>query len=215
MSTSKLVFVVTGLFACVACTKKQAVSPSRQVPHQLVSAPGSSSSTRSDAAAAETLDAGPAMSAGAHSPLKPLADGKRVRITKLWVAPVEITVPPDFRLRMEGGEELAPTAYLEGPDLKVSVNEPEAGFSTLEGQKMGFKNSYPDATTIRSEETPEGYLLVDRVTFAGQLRYSAYVARPKLKVHCSAGDLDTLQQAELAASICLTLRPAPRGTSHR
>ena len=131
-----------------------------------------------------------------------------MRINKLRVAPVEITVPPDFKLRMEGGVELAPTAYLEGPGLKVSVNEPEGGFLSLKDQMNMFRRSYPDAASIRSEETEEGYLLVDRLTFAGQVRYTAYVVRPKMKVECSAADLDTLKQAELAASICLTLRPA-------
>jgi hypothetical protein len=117
-------------------------------------------------------------------------------------------VPPGFNLRMEGGVELAPTAYLEGPDLKVSVNKPEGGFFSLEEQTTMFKRSYPDAISIRSEQTEEGYLLVDQLTFAGQIRYTAYVVRPKIKVECSAADLDTLKQAELAASICLTLRPA-------
>ena len=110
---------------------------------------------------------------------------------------------------------MAPTAYLEGPDLKVSINEPEGGFFSLKDEMNMFRRSYPNATSIRSEETNEGYLLVDRLTYAGQVRYTAYVARPRLRVECGASDLDTLEQAEGVASICLTLVPVLGKTNHR
>jgi hypothetical protein len=196
----RLTLVFGALVLCDGCTKKDFTA-------QAPPAAPPSASTRT-ANVPPRLDASSAQAPAPPSPLQPLAEGKRVRINKLWVAPVEITVPPDFKLRMEGGVELAPTAYLEGPDLRVSVNAPEGGFFSLKDQINIFKRSYPDATPIRSEETEEGYLLVDRLTFAGQVRYTAYVSRPKIKVECSAADLDTLKQAELAASICLTLHPA-------
>jgi hypothetical protein len=197
-----------GLLAyCGGCTKKEPAVQEPQAASPSASLPTANPPPRLDASVAEA----PAP----PSRLKPLAGGNPMRITKLNVAPVEITVPPGFKLRMEGGVELAPTAYLEGPNLKVSINEPEGGFFSLKDEMKMFRRSYPDATSIRSDETEEGYLLVDRLTYAGQVRYTAYVARPKLRVECGASDLDTLEQAEVAASICLTLRPALGKTNRR
>ena len=138
-----------------------------------------------------------------------------MRITKLDVGPLEITVPPDFKLRMQGGVESNPEANLEGPDWRVVVREPEGGFFTLKQEREMLLRSDPGAKIIHAQNTADGFVLVDQDNFNGPSKYSAQVSSPALKVECGAWGLDSLSDAERAASICLTLGPAPgRGKSH-
>jgi hypothetical protein len=143
------------------------------------------------------------------SPLRPLATGKRLRITKLddRIAPLEIVVPPGFKLHFEGGEELAPSAHLVGPDVEIIVSPPEAGFFSLADRVTRIAQSDPAAQFIRAAEDTEGFLLVDRNDLTDRNKpYDTIVSRPKLKVHCEAFGLRNLSDAELVASVCLTLR---------
>lgn len=211
MATSRFTLMAASLLCCIVCIQSPARSATSDADPR-ATAPKPSSSAGSEGASTKPSAGTSTSPSAAPSPLKPLAEGRLIRMTKLGVPPMEIKVPAGFKLKMEGGEELAPTAHLEKADLNISVNQPEGGFSTMESQLKTFKRSYPDSTSIRAEKTDDGYVLVDRVPFAGQIRYTAYVAFPRLKVECSASDLDKLEKAELVASICLTLRSAtPRG----
>jgi len=55
---------------------------------------------------------------------KPLAEGKRVRIDKLWADPVENTVPPDFKLTMDATEEVSPHVHAEATETHVVAYGP-------------------------------------------------------------------------------------------
>ena len=166
-----------------------------------------------DAAAGASLQGKPE----ALPPLTPFADGKRVRIKPLedGIKALEIAVPRNFKLKYEGGEELAPSAHLVGPNLEIVVGEPPDGeFSPLaEEMKMHMNNPRPPAF-LRAEETEDGFLLVHRDWLVGDHPlYNATVLRPKLKVECWSTGLEKLSDADLAASICLTIRaasPKPR-----
>jgi hypothetical protein len=146
------------------------------------------------------------------APLAPLANGRRVRIRKLEedVEAFEILVPPGFKLHFEGNEELAPSAHLVGPDMEIVIEEPESGFYTLAEDTDMIVRSDAEATLLRAVETVDGHMIIDRNNFSGVgRRYDAIVSRPKLKVTCVATGLEKLSDAELAATVCLTLRPAP------
>lgn len=197
----RLILVFCVLVVCKGCTKKE---PANQPPRAAPSLPSSPTAN-----VPPRLDASLTQAPAPPSPLQPLAEGKRVRITKLEVDPLEITVPPDFRLRMQGGEESAPVAYLEGPEFKVSVDEPEGGSLSLKTARETFARSYPTSSNIVTAETMDGYLLVDWLTFGGRLQYVTYLSLPKLRVQCDAHELETMEQANLAASICLSLRASP------
>lgn len=147
-------------------------------------------------------------------PLTALADGKRVRIKPLedGIEALEITVPPRFKLTVKRPEDLPPSAHLTGQGLDIIVGPPEAGMFSLAQARRAILSSDPSATFHRSEETEVGYLLVDlnNITAGGSdRRYDVAVSRPKLKVECWANALERLPDAELAASICLSLRAIP------
>jgi hypothetical protein len=146
------------------------------------------------------------------SELKPLGEGKKLRLTKLEVSPVEITVPAGFKLRMDGGEDSLPVAYLEGPDFKIAVTRPESPISSLEQEKRSLTDSFPKLTFIRSEEFQGGFLFLMRDGSAlGQPEYATNVFRPDLHLFCGTAELKRPEDAYLAAAICLTLRRvAPR-----
>jgi hypothetical protein len=165
------------------------------------------------------LDASLAQAPAPPSPLRPLAGGKRVRITKLDVPPIEITVPPDFKLRMEGdGGEVRLVAHIEGPAFNIEVQQPEGGFSTLslEEDKRQIAEISPKATFPHASEWRVGSLLVVRnISVTGEPEYAVSLLRKDLRVSCTAGKLETLQDAESVASVCLTLRAVPGKTSRR
>jgi len=147
-----------------------------------------------------------------QAPLAPLADGRRVRIRKLEedVEALEILVPPGFKLHYEGNEELLPSAHLVSPDMEIVIQNPESGFYTLAEYRDMIVRSDAEATLLRAVETADGHMILDRNNFSGVgRRYDAIVSRPKLKVTCVATGLERLSDAELAAAVCLTLRPAP------
>ena len=149
-------------------------------------------------------------------PLTPFADGKRVRIKPLedGIEALEITAPQNFKLKYKGGEELAPSAHLVGPGLEIVVGPPEAGFAPLTEEEKMLMNAERKPTFSRSEETEDGFLLVYRDWLVGDHPlFNATVSRSKLKVECWATGLEKLSDADLAASICLTLQgahPKPR-----
>ena len=195
---------------CNGCAKKPqgAPPPAPDRPSQAAQRP-----QLPDAAAGPALQGKPE----ALPPLTPFADGKRLRIKPLedGIEALEITVPAKFKLKYEGGEELAPSAHLAGQGLEVMVGPPEAGIFSLAQEKRAILSSDPAATFHRAEETEDGYLLIDlnNITAGGSdRRYDVAVTRPKLKVECWANALERLSDAELAASICLTLRAAPPKT---
>ena len=71
-------------------------------------------------------------------------------------------------------------------------------------------NSERTPTFFRADESEDGFLLVERNWLTGDHPlYNATVSRPKLKVQCAAAGLEKLSDADLAASICLTLKGSP------
>ena len=204
---SRLAIVLLAVSAVHACAKKSQDAPSASIerPSQAAQKPQAS---RADAGAGPAVQGKPE----ALPPLAPFADGKRVRIKPLedGIKALEITVPPNFKLKYEGGEEMAPSAHLVGPDLEIEVAQPEAGFFTLKERMKTAMNSERPPTFFRAEETEDGFLLVERNWLTGDHPlYIAVVSRPKLKVECVAAGLEKLSDADLVASICLTLRAAP------
>lgn len=141
--------------------------------------------------------------------LSPLTVGRRLRIKKLGddLRELEIVAPPAFKLRFEGGDELPPSAHLVGLDLDITVREPEAGFFPLSQAMAMIRRSDATATFIRTEESTEGFLLIDRNEITDKDRpYDAEVSRPKLGVHCWSTRLKNVADAERVAAICLTLQ---------
>jgi hypothetical protein len=148
-------------------------------------------------------------------PLTPFADGKRVRIKPLEadIKALEITVPANFKLTVERLEDIPPSAHLTSPALEIAVGPPEAGFFTLKQEMRIVGNSEKAPTFFRADETEDGFLLVHRDWLTGDHPlYNATISRPKLKVECVAAGLEKLSDADLAASICLSLRAAPPKT---
>jgi len=128
---------------------------------------------------------------------------------------LEITVPPDFNLRMQGGVESNPEANLEGPDWRVVVREPEGGFLTVKEQKDMLLRTDPAVKFIHVQKTVDGFAIVDQDNIDGPSKYSARISCRALGVICGAWGLDNLTDAEKAASICLTLGPVSgRGKRH-
>jgi hypothetical protein len=201
MPRLRSMFVIGALLLCSGCSKKARGPKPPPVPS---SSPASGTGTRPDA----SLVHAPAAT------LKPLAEGKRVRIDKLEVPALEIVVPSDFKLRIETGD-LVPEAHLEGPDWQVVIREPGAGFATLEEDKGVLLRTDSNARIIHAEETVEGFVLVDQDSINRPLTYCTRVTRPALKVECGAWGLESVVDAERVASICLSLGPARgRGKRH-
>jgi hypothetical protein len=171
-------------------------------------------------------------------PLKPLAQGKRLRIKSLdeHVEPLEITAPMKFKLDVHGpGEDIGPVAYLSGPDaLQITIEEPDEPNYSMAKQKEHLLDMDHATEFVRAEETKDGFLLIalrnanslewrnsqrelavvtgrnfDESEHSEKWEYVVVLWRPKLKVECGTLDAETLSDAELAASICLTLRTAP------
>jgi len=182
-----------GLFAVLACSRTETRAPNPapiEPPRPAPSAPPANS------------NASPAPAPAA--PLAPLAKGKRVRIAHLeGIEPLEVTLPPGVKMekRYMNGEGIAPRAGLVGGALNIEVMEPEAGFRKLEWYKEQLSS---DEKLIRAEETPDGFLWMDAL----RDEFSVLVSRPTLKVVCAQSQLKTLADAETAAAICLSLRPA-------
>jgi len=175
---SRLAVIFLVAMLCNGCAKKPqgAPPPAPDRPSQAAPKP-----QLPDAAAAPALQGKPE----ALPPLTPFADGKRLRIKPLedGIEALEIAVPPNFKLKYEGGEELAPSAHLIGPDLKIVVGPPEAGFSPLTEEEKMLMNAERKPTFSRSEESEDGFLLVYRDWLVGDHPlFNATVSRPKLKV---------------------------------
>jgi len=139
----------------------------------------------------------------------PLANGKVLRLKNIGnhETVLEITVPPNSKMKMRASEESLPSAHITSAGLEIVVEDPEAGFATLTDEKAMIKRGDGTVTFLRDEETADGYLLIHRGTSPGLgPRYNVAVARPKLRVVCGAYELERIEDAERAAAICLTLR---------
>ena len=66
-------------------------------------------------------------------------------------------------------------------------------------------------TFVRADESEDGYLVIQKhdMTAVGTV-FGAFVSRPGLKVICSQYQMKSLADAELAASVCLSLRAATK-----
>lgn len=143
------------------------------------------------------------------TPLEPLAKGKRVRITKLYeIKPLQMLVPPEVKLTMSGSDETLPRANLSGGPIEMEVMAPDGGFHSLADETKLYAGS-KDTTIARASEDAAGYVLIlKKVESPSKTVYEVYVARPSLKVMCHQFQSLSMADAELAASVCLTLRPA-------
>jgi hypothetical protein len=185
------------LIPCVALTVSLACA--RGAAHAEAAAPADkgASAKPSPAATAPT------------APLAPLAQGKKVRITKLYeTKPVEALVPAGVKLKMShlDDDDVLPRANLVGGALNLEVLAPEEGFFSLADD---LKTRGPKPTFLRSYEDEGGYVLLwkSEKTGSGTV-FGTLVSRPRLKVICRQSDMTSLEDAELAASVCLTLRSA-------
>lgn len=140
----------------------------------------------------------------AQPPLAPLTKGKRLRITRLYeIKPLEIVVPDGVKLKMENmdGGELLPRAELRGGAVDIEVMRPEDGFR---GLQQDLKMQATGVTIVRADELADGYLWIQKYRDA----FTVFVSRPGLKVTCAQSQLKSLADAEVAASVCLSLRAA-------
>jgi hypothetical protein len=160
-------------------------------------------------------DAAAAASKPTVSPhLMPLAKGKWVRLEGIGTAtPLEILVPVTFKLTTsEQTEDEMPSAHLKDSAMELVVNTPGAGFFPLSDFKATLGQGNTAVTFDRAEENADGYSVIYRTSRPGtDPRYHTRISRPTLKVSCTGRSLQGLEQAERAASICLTLRAAKRG----
>jgi hypothetical protein len=144
------------------------------------------------------------------APLVPLATGKTMRIRGLDVVPLEATVPPNFRFRMEGpGEDFGDSAHLAGPDsVDVEIAPPDDGkFFSLAQQRKFLKDASRAVSIVREQALPSGFAVVYEDKDAeSKPEFAAIVSLPNLGVVCSAIFLHSLEDAELCVSICLSLR---------
>jgi hypothetical protein len=204
---NRFLFVCAGLALWLACAKGDARAEATP--------PASKAIAKSPAQAppaGETVPAPPQDPPSASSPLTPLAEGKRIRITKLYeIKPLEIVVPPDVKLKMTfmDSDDILPRANLIGGGLAIEVLRPEEGFSTFADDMKMHRSG--NATFVRAYEDEGGYLLLQKYqkTAAGAV-FGIFVSRPQLKVTCRQFDMKSLADAELAASVCLSLRSAPK-----
>jgi hypothetical protein len=150
-------------------------------------------------------------------PLAPFTDGKRIHIKPIedYIEALEITLPKGFELSYDDNGELENSVRITGPGLEIEIGPPEAGFFTLAEHMVIYRNNDKPPVFYRAEETKEGYLLLVG-NLDSEVGYQVTVSRPNLKVTCFAGrfvggswvEMDTLEKADLAASICLSLRAA-------
>ncbi len=152
------------------------------------------------------------MSEGA--PVLPLATGKTVRIKGLDVAPLEATAPPDFKFRMEGpGEDFGDRAHLEGPDfVDIIISPPDDGkFVSLSEQRQFLKELSEPPSIVHAQELSPGFVVIyERIGPELKPEFTALVSLPNLGVTCDAMFLHSRADAELCASVCLSLRRSKR-----
>jgi hypothetical protein len=207
----RLLILGIGLTISLACTKGDARAEA--------AAPADKGTPTATAPSAKTnpgpADAKPApatnTSAANKDALAPFAEGKRVRITKLYeTKPIEALVPADVKVKMShlNDDDILPRANLVGGTLNLEVMAPEGGFVSLADE---LKMRSPKQTFLRSYEDEGGYVLIwkSEKTASGTV-FGTLVSRPRLKVTCRQSDMPSLEDAERAASVCLTLRPVTR-----
>ena len=173
--------------------------------------------TKPDAAATAPQAAAPQADASASDSgaqaaavLRPTTAGDPVLLEHVGPdsASLEIQLPPHFTLNItELTEEQLPRATLKGPRFSIDIVSPDAGFTPLALQKQQLKQFYPTVVFDRAEEIPGGnimiYHAVDEAT--KKVRYYSGVDRPKMDVVCGSSPVKSLQLAEQAVSICLSL----------
>ena len=121
---------------------------------------------------------------------------------------LEIQLPPHFKLNITKlHEEQLPRASLKGPRFSLDVYIPEAGIGSLSRAMQDLKTLYPTLEFDRAEEIPNGYFLIfhDTDQTTHKLEYYARLDQKKLSVTCSSSAIKSLQLAEQAISICLSL----------
>ena len=151
----------------------------------------------------------PAAAPAGSAPIEPLAKGKRVRIGKLFeIKPLQMLVPPEVKLTMSDSDETLPRANLSGGPIEMEVMQPDGGFHSLADETKLYAGA-KDVTVARAYEDASGYvLLLKKIESPTRTVFEVFVARPALKVMCHQFQALSLAEAELAASVCLTLRPA-------
>ena len=168
-----------------------------------------------DAGHAQDASTGETLAATTPRPFVPLAKGKTVRITGLDIAPLEVNVPSRVKFKMEGpGEDFGSHAHLEGPTgVDIEVFPPDDGeFLGLSEQRQLLEGGPYPQTIIRTQELSPGFVVIyqGRAITTSEPDFGASVSLPNLGVYCDTIFLHSLLDAELAVSVCLSLRPAKR-----
>jgi hypothetical protein len=208
-------FLLLSVVAMLACSKKTlAAGEASSVPKRGLPERGS---VEPAAAGPDVVkDAAPATATSHGVPLVPLAKGETLRIKGLETVPLEVTVPPRYKLRMEGpGEDIGPEGHLEGPDyVDIVISQPgEEGFFPLSEQRKALGKAYPGVSIIRGEELAHGFVVIyEGRDSESRAEFGAIASRPDLGVRCAAMFLHRLSEAERCAAVCLSLRAAKRPT---
>jgi hypothetical protein len=211
------VVMMTVLLVAVSCRRESEPSPSPRPTERPASRSQSVLLTATTPvgqgpAAVASHAGGAATDAGTSSgpSIRPVTAGKLVRLDGVgrestWL---EVRVPAQFKVTITKlTESRLPRAIIKGPHLRLEVLTPEVGFSPLSKQQKDLKESFPAVVFDHAEEFPNGNLIVYHAADpAGQAaKYYASVDRPSLDVTCASTPLESLQQAEQAIAICLSL----------
>jgi hypothetical protein len=122
-------------------------------------------------------------------------------------------VPPKYKFRLgpEVGSE-GPDANFEGPKESSIVVAPPKGekFLTLSEQREDLTKISPSTMIVRADQNSDGFLLIElHASGVGDERYGVILSRPGLNVLCNGyTGRDSLSEAELLASACLSLHAA-------
>jgi hypothetical protein len=162
-------------------------------------------------AAAPHPDASASDSGGqAAAALRPTTTGDPVLLEHVGPesTSLEIQLPPRFTLNItELTEDKLPRATLKGPRFSIDIFSPDAGFTPLAMQKQQLKQFFPAVVFDRAEEIPDGNIMIyhapDEAT--KKIKYYSGVDRPKMDVICGSSPVKSLELAEQAISICLSL----------
>jgi hypothetical protein len=162
-------------------------------------------------AAAPHPDASASDSGGqAAAALRPITTGDPVLLEHVGPesTSLEIQLPPRFTLNItELSEEQLPRATLKGPRFSLDVYMPDADSGSLSREKEDLKTLYPTLVFDRTEEISNGHFVIfhDTDGKTHKLEYYARIDHKKLGVTCSSSAIKSLQLAEQAISICLSL----------
>lgn len=142
--------------------------------------------------------------------IQPMKEGKSVLLHGLRAPKLlEITAPPDMRLKMEDlSDETLPRAVLKGKDgvVVVAYRDYDLG---------GIEDHLDNKFLVHSQRLERGFLLIKRIKahVAGvDYKHLVIVWRPDLDVTCESdtpSEAATRETADKIASSCLSLREAP------